>query len=92
MTLSVMQALATGLPSIVTRHSGFPDQVIEGKNGFLVDEGDYRTLAERILYYISHPESWSNMSDFSRAHMKNTYDNGVLMQKQIALYTSLIAV
>jgi glycosyltransferase involved in cell wall biosynthesis len=85
-----MQALATGLPSIVTKHSGFPDQVIEGKNGFLVDEGDYRTLAQRILDYIAHPESWGDMSDFSREHIKRTYDSSVLVDRQITLYTSLI--
>lgn len=90
MTLSVMQALATGLPAIVTRHSGFSDQVIEGKNGYLVPEGDYRALAERILYYIQHPEGWPRMSIHARAHVQNTYDARVLIGKQIDLYHSLL--
>jgi len=30
-------ALATGLPAIATDHSGLADQVIDGRNGFMVD-------------------------------------------------------
>ena len=55
MNTIISQALATGLPVITTRHSGLPDQVIDGKNGFLVDEGDFTSLAERIIYFMDHP-------------------------------------
>jgi len=44
----VSDALALGLPVIATRHGGLPEQVIDGENGFVVDEGDYQALAERI--------------------------------------------
>jgi colanic acid/amylovoran biosynthesis glycosyltransferase len=90
MTLSVMQALATGLPCIATRHSAFPDQIIEGTNGFLVDEGDYKVLAEKILYFINHTELWASMSRAARAHVARTYDNESLIDTQVALYRSLV--
>lgn len=90
MTLSVMQALATGLPCIATRHSAFPDQIIEGRNGFLVGEGDYKALAERILYFIEHTELWAPMSREARAHVSRVYDSGPLMDAQVSLYNSLI--
>lgn len=90
MTLSVMQALATGLPCIVTRHSGFPDQVIEGRNGYLVPEGDYQALADAILRFMDEPESWGDMSTFSRAHVQSTYDSEVLINRQIDLYSEMI--
>jgi colanic acid/amylovoran biosynthesis glycosyltransferase len=98
MTLSVMQALATGLPAITTRHSGFPDQIIgfpdqiiEGKDGYMVEEGDYRALAEKILLYMSEPERWGAMGRFGRDLMKQTYDSEVLVNKQVDLYRSLTA-
>ena len=87
-----MQALATGLAVIATRHSAFPDQVIEGKNGYLVDEGDYRALAEKILLFMEQPQEWGRMSDYAREHVKKTYDSTVLIEKQIALYRELAVV
>ena len=91
MTLSVMQALATGLPAITTRHSAFPDQIVEGKNGYMVEEGDYKALAEKILLYLAHPETWAAMGRFGREHVKRTYNAASLIEQQIQCYEMLIA-
>lgn len=85
-----MQAQATGLAVIATRHSGFPDQVVDGENGFLVNEGDYRALAERVVYFMEHPELWSRMSRAARVHVKKNYDSSVLIKKQIELYKKFL--
>ena len=90
MTTSVMQAQATGLPAIATRHSAFPDQILDGKNGFLVDEGDYKVLAEKILYYMDHPEIWKEFGIFAREHVKANYDAKILIYKQIEYYKKII--
>jgi len=37
---AVVEAMATGLPVLVSRVGGFPMQVNEGLNGYLVDRGD----------------------------------------------------
>ncbi len=46
--VAILEAQATGLPVIATRHAGIPGVVIEGNTGLLVDEGDVRAMAERI--------------------------------------------
>lgn len=91
MTTSAIQALATGLPVIATRHSGFPDQIKEGKNGFLVAEGDYEALAEKILYMMDHPELWPQFGRFGRAYMMEHYDSSPLIEKQIAYYRNILS-
>jgi len=90
MTTSLIQAAATGLPVIATRHSAFPDQIIEGENGFLVNERDYRDLAEKIIYLMDHSELWPRFGHFGREHMKKTYDQKALIEKQIRLYKEVI--
>lgn len=90
MTLSTMQALATGLPAITTRHSAFSDQIVEGKNGYMVDEGDYKALAQKILFYMNEPEKWGEMGVFGRAHMKKVYNSSALMDRQVMLYKELV--
>jgi len=91
MTTAVIQALATGLPTIATKHSGFPDQIIEGQNGFLVEEGDFKALAEKILFYIDHPEDWSRFSKFGRQLVMEKYNQDVLIEKQIDYYNQFIS-
>jgi glycosyltransferase involved in cell wall biosynthesis len=90
MTTSAIQALAMGLPCITTDHSGFREQIIDGENGYIVKEGDYRAFGEKILKYMEEPEKWAAFSRHGRSYMKDHYDNGVLIDKQIALYTALI--
>jgi len=90
MNVVISQALASGLPVITTRHSGLPEQVIDGKNGFLVAEGDYKALAERILYMIEHPELWAGFGQFGRKHVEKNFNLKTLMNKQVELYHKVI--
>jgi colanic acid/amylovoran biosynthesis glycosyltransferase len=92
MNTIISQALATGMPVITTKHSGLPDQVIDGKNGFLVDEGDFESLAERILYFMEHCEIWPQFSSFGRLHVQDNYEADRLIDKQIQYYKELVHV
>jgi glycosyltransferase involved in cell wall biosynthesis len=87
----VSQALATGLPVITTRHSGLPEQVVDGENGYLVDEGDYRALAERILAIAEHPGLLPAMSERSRKHVERHYNAATLIAQQIEAYEQAAA-
>ncbi|MFH1744852.1 MAG: glycosyltransferase [bacterium] len=91
MTTSVIQALATGLPVIATKHSGFPDQIEDGRNGFLVEEGDYDALAEKILFYMDHTELWGNFGVYGRKLMEEKYDCKKLIEKQIDYYYKILS-
>jgi len=86
MTTSVILALATGLPVVATRHSGFPDQVIPGKNGYLSNEADPKDFAEKMLQYLDHPEVWSDMSEAARELAFARYDKNILIKKQFDFY------
>ena len=47
--VAIMEAGATGLPVISTRHAGIPDVVLEEETGFLVDEHDVEGMARYML-------------------------------------------
>jgi len=89
MNLVVSQGLATGLPVIATRHSGLPEQVIDGENGFLVDEGDYEALAERILELSRHPELLAELGAAGRKRVDERYNAATLLERQIEEYGKL---
>jgi glycosyltransferase involved in cell wall biosynthesis len=76
---------------ITTRHSGLPEQVVDGENGFLVDEGDYRALAERILAVAERPDLLPALSEQSRRHVERDYNSALLIGRQIEAYRELAA-
>lgn len=90
MNTVISMALATGLPVVATRHSGFPEQVIDGVNGFLAEEGDTESIADAIVKYIDHTELWEGMSDAARAHVLAHYDQKVLIDRQLQYYKDVV--
>jgi colanic acid/amylovoran biosynthesis glycosyltransferase len=53
--LTLLEASASGLPIVGTRHSGIPEAVIDGKTGSLVDERDARGLAAALQRLCDDP-------------------------------------
>ena len=54
--VAILEAMAHGLPVVSTRHAGIPEAVSEGETGFLVDEGDSKAMAERLLLLARDPD------------------------------------
>jgi glycosyltransferase involved in cell wall biosynthesis len=46
--VAIIEAGATGLPVVATRHAGIPDVVDEGNTGFLVEERDVDGMADQM--------------------------------------------
>jgi glycosyltransferase involved in cell wall biosynthesis len=55
MPISIIEAMAAGLPVIATRIGGIPELVTENREGWLVEAGDATALAERIAFVLDHP-------------------------------------
>jgi ubiquinone/menaquinone biosynthesis C-methylase UbiE len=90
MNTIVTEGMATGLPVITTNHSGLPEQVLDGKSGAVVREGDYEALAEKILFLIEHPELWPEFGRIGRNHVATNYNSKMLMDSQIECYLQLL--
>lgn len=48
------EAMACGLPLIVTRNAGGEDLIIEGQTGFLVPAGEPAAIAEKIEWFLEN--------------------------------------
>ena len=58
----VMEALACGTPCVVTETGGVPEQIIEGKTGWVVPIRDSQAMAEKILELIRNRSLISSAS------------------------------
>lgn len=61
------EAMACGLPLIVTRNAGAEDLIEEGRTGFLVPPGSPQAIAERINWFADHAGMLHDMGRAARA-------------------------
>jgi glycosyltransferase involved in cell wall biosynthesis len=54
--VSVLEAMAEGLPVVATRHGGIPEAVAAGTTGLLVAEGDVADMAAQIVRLAADPD------------------------------------
>jgi len=52
---SLLEAMATGLPSIATYHGGIPEAIEDQKSGILVSESDPKAIAQALLRLADEP-------------------------------------
>ena len=60
--VTVLEAMAAGLPIVTTNVRGLPEIVRDGENGFLVPSGDSDALAQKLLILLSNNETRKLMS------------------------------
>jgi colanic acid/amylovoran biosynthesis glycosyltransferase len=66
MPVAMLEAGATGLPVVATRHAGIRDAVIEGETGFLVDEGDVEGMAACMIRLAKDPTLAAKLGSAAR--------------------------
>jgi glycosyltransferase involved in cell wall biosynthesis len=71
--VAVLEAGATGLPVIATRHAGIPDVVIEEETGLLTDEKDVDGMAAHMVRVLSDAELARRLGRAARAHVEANF-------------------
>lgn len=84
----ILEALACGIPVISTRTGSIPE-VINQKNGILVDEGNEVQLFDAIVYMLDHHTEYEKKSLYSYATEHFSYEKVSEKLKQI--YTTVVA-
>ena len=65
-SVSLLEALACGMPCLVSDIAGNKEWVEEGVNGWLFRDGDVDDLAEKILLAIKSRRSWGRIGKAAR--------------------------
>jgi N-acetyl-alpha-D-glucosaminyl L-malate synthase BshA len=89
--LAALEALACEVPVIATRVGGLPEVVLDGVNGYLIEVGDVRALAERAVAILSDETQQHTMGKRGRAHATARFNTERVIPQYIALYERLIA-
>lgn len=71
---TILEAQALGMPVVSTYHADIPNVVVPGQSALLVSERDSEGLAQALIHLLTHPESWEDMGQAGRAHVKMYHD------------------
>jgi glycosyltransferase involved in cell wall biosynthesis len=84
-SLTILEAMATGLPVVATRVGGNPEVVAEGETGLLVPPGDPAVLAAALLELWRNPERRVAMGRAGRQRVEECFE----IRKMLAAYEEL---
>lgn len=84
--IALKEALASGKPLIGSNVSGIPMQIRDGWNGFLIEPGDYKNLAERLIYLIENEEERKKMGRNSRKLAEEEFDWSKIAERYLEAY------
>lgn len=82
---STQEAMAMGRPVITTDAPGCRETVVDGVNGFLVPVRDAEALAQRMLWFVAHPEAIGPMGAQSRRLAEERFDVREINRRLMAL-------
>lgn len=71
--VAVLEASASGLPVVSTRHAGICQAVVEGETGYLVEERDVSGMAAKMLRLAQDPLLAKQLGQAGRQHMEKHY-------------------
>ena len=81
----LMEAMASGVPVIATRHSGIPELVEHERTGLLVDEGDDGGTADAIARLAADGPLGGRLAVAARARVERSFN----LRRQAALFGAL---
>lgn len=87
---SVIEAEACGLPVVASAVCGIPEQVIDGKTGYLVPSGDAEMMAERILQLKEDVALQEIMGENASRLAKERYDDKMMVERYLEFYRSIL--
>ena len=89
MGLSILEAMAAGIPVVATDVGSTSESVADGVTGFLVPAGDATALADRIDRLVRDPELRARMGLAARARYEAHFTAAHLARAYEALYDEL---
>ena len=86
--LTLVEAMASGLPVVTLDGRGNRDLIVGGKNGYMIYEQDAEQFADRILEIWNDKRKYQEMSAFAQEFAKQ-YDIKPYVDKLLTLYNSI---
>ena len=91
MPISILEAMAAGLPVVASAVGGVPELVVDGETGVLVPPGDPDALAEALRRLLQDPELRRRLGAGGRERARDEFSLERFRREHLELYERLLA-
>lgn len=84
----IIEAQATGMPIISTKHSGIPEIVKKGESAYLAEEKDSEQLTEKLKNMLEESRDWKQKGLPGRKFIEATHTVEEMIENLESAYTS----
>jgi colanic acid/amylovoran biosynthesis glycosyltransferase len=88
---AALEAMASGMPVVATTHGGFPEAIVSGESGVLVEENRADLLAQAVLNLIEDPALRLRLAEGGRKAVETQFDRKVQVKVLEGHYLGLIS-
>lgn len=88
--IAVLEAMASGLPVVVTHTGGIGEVIQEGKNGFLVSVDKLEKMKEKIILLLKDEELRKQIGQHAKKSLGNVFSKEKMLKSTEDLYQELI--
>lgn len=89
--VSLIEACASGRAIVTTNVGGIGDFIVDGQNGFLIEDRSPQTFAEKILHLINHPGQREAMGKANGENIFKMFSHKRLVSDMRNLYLKLLS-
>ena len=90
MPISVMEAMAVGLPVVASNVGAIPEMIDVPDGGLLFDPQDLDGFARAINHLSEHPELRNEMGQYNRLKAQKSYDYDVVVKLLCGVYDDVL--
>ncbi len=88
--LSVMEAMAAGLPVVTTAAGGVPDLLEHGREGLIVQQGNVQGLSNAMSFLLENRELRQSLGRAAARRAGEKFDVSTMVQAYEELYEDLV--
>ena len=84
--ISILEAMSAGLPVMASNVGGVKEEVVDGSTGWLIPNGDYKYLADRMIDVIDHRERLQQLGENGKKMFEENFTVVKMLDKIWRIY------
>ena len=89
-SVAVLEAMASGLPIVASDAQGNKESIEDGKNGFLFETGNKKSLMEKLFILLTDSELHKKMSETCLMVYAEKFSTTTQIEKYLKVYQNLV--